>query len=101
MKENKEAIKYPSDEEIKIEWTILHKFMIIVPFLVIWVLFYNLTDFNLPYKSKLLTIIGLNIDIIGVTIASLKTPFYGHFCDAGAIEVKRANIEKKDVMKNL
>lgn len=87
--------KYPKDDDIKVEWTAIHKIMIVVPFLAIWTLFYYLTDFKSPYAAKLLTIVGLSIDIIGVTIASLKTPFYGLFHDGGAIEVKRADVERK------
>ena len=91
----KEKKKCPKDSEIKVEWTMLHKIMVVVPFSVIWVLFYCFTDFKSPYVSKLLTVLGLSIDLFGVTIASLKTPHYGLFHDGGAIEVKRANVERK------
>ena len=90
-----EEATYPNDDDIKVEWTIIQKIMIVVPFFGIWALFYYLTDFKSPYVPKLLTILGLSIDIIGVTIASLKTPFYGSFHDGGEIEVKRADVERK------
>ena len=38
--------------------------------------------------AKFFSIIGLYIDIIGVLIASLKTPYLGAFLDGGELEHK-------------
>lgn len=86
---------YPKDNEIKVEWRYIHIAILVLSVLIIWPLFYYITDFTQNFKNKLLSVLGLNIDIIGVVIASLKTPFYGLFFDGGDIKHKRANVEKK------
>lgn len=87
---------YPKDNEVKVKWTKLHILIVILSTIVIWPLFYYCT-INLSSKltNKLLSVAGLNIDIIGVVVASLKTPYYGTFHDGGKIETIRANIERK------
>ncbi|WP_041466169.1 hypothetical protein [Chlorobaculum parvum] len=86
---------YPKDEEVKVEWTVIHKAIIVLSVIVIWPLFFYTTDINNDIMKKLLAVSGLNIDIIGVVVASLKTPYYGLFCDGGKVEVTRAKVEKK------
>jgi len=87
-----EAPRYPQDDEVNVEWKPLHITIVVLSVLVIWPLFYCVTD---HLTNKLLSVAGLNIDIIGVVVASLKTPFYGHFHDGGKIEITRANVEKR------
>ena len=58
-------------------------------------MFFFCADFTTFPTNKFLTIVGLNINIVGVVFASLKTPFYGFFHDSGEIETIRANVEKK------
>lgn len=89
-----EASRYPKDDEIKVEWKRLHIAIIVLSIIVIWPLFFCVTDRTQNLPNKLLTVSGLNIDIIGVVVASLKTPFYGQFFDGGKIENTRANVEK-------
>lgn len=86
---------YPQDDEVQVEWKILHIAIIALSVLVIWPLFYYVTDLTKDLPNKLLSAIGLNVDIIGVVVASLKTPFYGIFRDGGKIEITRANVERK------
>lgn len=63
--------------------------------LAIWPVFFFLSDLTNHFANKLLSVVGLNVDIIGVVIASLKTPFYGFFHDGGKIEIHRANVERR------
>jgi len=86
---------YPKDNEVKVEWTYMHIAIVVLSVLVIWPLFYCVTDLTKLPINKLLSVVGLNVDIIGVVVASLKTPFYGHFHDGGQIEITRANVERK------
>jgi len=86
---------YPKDDEVKVQWKPLHIAIVVLSVVVIWPLFYCATDLTKSFTNKLLSIAGLNIDIIGVVVASLKTPFYGFFHDGGKIEIVRANVEKK------
>jgi hypothetical protein len=89
-----EIPRYPQDGEIKIEWKPVHVAIIVLSVLVIWPLFYYFADFTSGVTNKFLLVAGLNIDIIGVVVASLKTPYYGNFHDGGKIEHARANVEK-------
>ncbi len=94
-------MKYPSDEEIKIEW---NKFHFLILFISSSVTIGGLVYLNynqLLSFAKFFSIIGLFIDIIGVLIASLKTPYLGAFFDAGELESKRANEEKKWFVKGM
>lgn len=90
-----DASHYPKDNEVKVEWKLLHIAIIVMSVLVIWPIFYYTTDSTKSFTNKLFSVAGLNIDIIGVVVASLKTPYYGLFVDGGKIEFTRANAEKK------
>ena len=90
-----EPPQYPKDDEVKVEWKPLHIAIIALSVLVIWPLFYCVTDLSKNLPNKLFSVAGLNVDIVGVVVASLKTPFYGIFHDGGKIEITRANVEKK------
>lgn len=87
--------RYPEENEIKVEWSWLHVSIVLLSVLVIWPVFYFALDPTINITNKLLSVLGLNIDIFGVVLASLKTPFYGIFHDGGKIEILRANAERK------
>lgn len=81
---------YPTDEQIKPEWTSVHTLLIVVSGL-IWPAFYFFSsDHTLP---KILTLLGLQLGIIGSVLSSLKTPVYGSFVDGGKLNIKRAKVE--------
>lgn len=87
--------RYPQENEIKVEWTWLHVAIVLLSVLVIWPVFFCVSDLTKNFTNKILSTLGLNIDIIGVVVASLKTQFYGTFHDGGKIETYRANAERK------
>ena len=81
---------YPTDEQIKPEWTSVHTLLIVVSGL-IWPAFYFFSsDHTLP---KILTLLGLQLGIIGSVLSSLKTSVYGSFVDGGKLNIKRAKVE--------
>ncbi len=87
--------KYPKVEDIKVEWTLIQKLIIlIITLIIIGFLIYE-SRTKCISLTKYLSVGGLYIDIIGVVIASLKTPYYGSFYDGGQIEIERAKVEKK------
>ena len=87
--------QYPEENEIKVEWSWMLVAIVLLSVLVIWPVFYCVLDPTINSTNKLLSVLGLNIDIFGVVLASLKTPFYGIFHDGGRIEILRANAERK------
>ena len=88
-------LRYPENHEVKVEVRAIHVVIVLLSLLIIWPWFYYATDFSKLPLAKFLTLAGLNIDIIGVVVTTLKTPFYGHFHDGGHIEVIRATAEKR------
>lgn len=86
---------YPQPSEIKVEWTTVHIGIVVVSVILIWPLYFLAGGFTGGFEYKFLSLAGLNIDILGVVMASLKTPFYGNFYDGGALEVARQNKERK------
>lgn len=90
-----EKNRYPQDHEIRVVWGKLRISLIVCATVIIWPAFLYFNPICLLSASKLLVVIGLYVDIIGVVIASLKTPYYGLFADGGEIEVKRGNVERK------
>lgn len=88
--------KYPQDHEIKVVWTKFIISLLAVSTVLLWSVFFYLNPVLCGIKiSKILSAIGLYIDILGVAIASLKTPYYGSFHDGGDIELKRAKVEER------
>lgn len=83
---------YPSDEQIKPEWTGIHILLIIVSGLIWPVFCFISSDKSLP---KILTLLGLQLGIIGSVFSSLKTPEYGLYYDGGRLEIKKAKVEAK------
>lgn len=94
-------MKYPSDEEIRIEWNKFHYLILFISSCVTIGGIVYLNCNQLLSLAKLFSVIGLYIDIIGVLIASLKTPYLGAFLDAGELESKRGNEEKKWFVKGM
>lgn len=91
-----ETSNYPQDHEIKVVWTKFIISLLTISTISLWSVFFYLNPIICDIeKSKFLSTTGLYIDIIGVVIASLKTPYYGIFYDGGEIEVKRARAEEK------
>lgn len=84
---------YPKIDDIKVELTAIHKLIIlIITLIIIGFLIFESWTKNISL-TKYLSVGGLYIDIIGVVIASLKTPYYGSFFDGGQIEIERQKIE--------
>ncbi|PJZ46163.1 hypothetical protein [Leptospira brenneri] len=88
-------LQYPTDDQIKVEWNKFHTIIICISTICSFVGIFHVYANQYCSFSKLLSIIGLYIDIIGVLIASLKTPHFGSFMDAGELEKKREREEKK------
>ncbi len=85
--------RYPTDNEINVDWTKAHKISLILASALIFGLF--ICYYDRISEAKILSVIGLYVDIVGVVVASLKTPYYGAFYDGGQIEIKRQNVERK------
>lgn len=92
MKEREYA--YP--EKVKIEWRFFHTLLLLLATSITWGLyFYRLFPGDEPFSiSKLLSMSGLYIDIVGVTLASLKTPYYGDFWGMEKLETEKERVEK-------
>ena len=90
-----ENFRYPKDHEIRVVWGKLRISLIVFATVIIWPAFLYFNPICSLSTSKLLVVLGLYIDIGGVVIASLKTPYYGLFADGGEIEVKRGKVERK------
>ena len=86
---------YPAREQVRVEWTWIHYLVLTTSSIIIPCASLKFIDFNQPYKYKLFSVLGLFIDIIGVTLATLKTPYYGSFHDGGELEVWRRQEEDK------
>ena len=70
--------------------------MLAVVSLLIWAIFFARHGLTSPAGlSRLLSVLGLNIDIVGVMIASRRTPYFGLFADGGAVELKRQKAEQR------
>ncbi len=94
--------KYPTDDQIKVEWTIFHKTICVIPTFIIWIWFISGPGLESPFHwNKFLSLLGLNIDIFGVVIASLKPPYFGLFADGGMVEFKRGQAEQESFKKGM
>ena len=87
---------YPKDNDIKGAWKSYHIAGIILSTLLIWSLFFSK---RVPLKivsiPPFLSVLGLNIDINGVIIASIEAPYFGLFADGGDQESKRSKVKEK------
>jgi len=88
-------IPYPSDSEIRVVWSKLHITLMACATVLLWPTFFCFNPISSLKVTKALSVSGLYVDIVGVVIASLKTPYYGAFHDGGEIERKRAKVEAK------
>lgn len=87
--------KYPDFKDIKVQWTKFHTLIaIVVTFSVIMFLI-NQAKSKPITLTQYIHVSGLYLDFWGVMIASLKTPYYGAFLDAGKIEIERQKVESK------
>ena len=87
--------KYPKDSEIKVKWTAIHSIIVISGTLVTIGYIVHQLKINFSVTSKIISVFGLYLNILGVALSSLKTPYYGSFFDGGELEVKRLKAEKK------
>jgi len=93
--------KYPSDEQIKPKWSTFQVVFLVVSTLILLTVFgYRFCSQTINLSTSL-TITGLYIDIVGVIIASLKTPYFGSFFDGGEIEFKRQKADSKVFQKGM
>ncbi|AOX63630.1 hypothetical protein BIZ42_16375 [Stenotrophomonas sp. LM091] len=90
------VIKYPNDGEVKVKWSGFQMGMVVVPTAAIWSMFFLWPSAAEPHLLKtVLSISGLNVDIVGVVVASLKAPYFGAFSDGGELEFKREAADRK------
>ncbi|MCZ8236814.1 MAG: hypothetical protein O9310_00130 [Leptospiraceae bacterium] len=93
--------QYPTDDQIKVEWNKFHTIILCVSSIFSIAGIINLFTMPIISYSKLFSIIGLYVDIVGVLIASLKTPYFGSFMDGGDLERRRGDEEKKWFLKGM
>jgi len=87
--------KYPQDYEIKVVWTKFIIGLLFVSTFALWSVFFYMNQNIFEIKpGKFISVLGLYTDMLGVAIASLRTPYYGAFHDGGALEVKRSKKEE-------
>jgi hypothetical protein len=89
------AEKYPNFEDIKVEWTKGKSLLIFVVTFCLILILVNEEKLKPITNAQYLNIAGLYIDFLGVIIATLKTPYYGIFPDAGKLEIERQKVENK------
>ena len=103
MTENKKIV-YPKNNDIKPKCTTFQKSFIIIITIMIFGAFFLIkvikNEWNIEYK-QLLLITGLYLNIIGVIIASVRTPYFGSFYDGGEIEFKRQKANRKIFQKGM
>ncbi len=88
-------LKYPSDDQIKVEWTKFHILIVGISTIFTLLGLGNLINLQIFSIQKVFSIIGLYIDIIGVLMASMKTPHFGAFMDGGELDKKKSDVERK------
>lgn len=86
--------RYPKDDEVKVKWQPVQIGVVMLSIL-IWPLFIVTYDICGNFIKKLISVLGLHIDLIGAVVASLKTPHFGDFYDGGRLESTRAKVEQK------
>jgi hypothetical protein len=87
--------KYPERHEVRVKWEWYNYSILGISTILLWGAFVILVDFQGPFVAKLISVSGLYIDIVGITLATLKTPYYGSFYDGGDVERWRLDEEKK------
>lgn len=86
---------YPEDHEIRVKWSPFQVAIIVVSTAALWVAFWLLISPEHERLKTVLTLAGLNIDIVGVVWASLSPPYYGLFMDGGELEHKRKEVQER------
>lgn len=94
---------YPNDSEIKPKWSRFHFVLLILSSILIWGLYIwkSLIDGSILSWQSTISLTGLYIDIIGVLVASLKTPYFGSFHDGGELEFKRERADNRAFQKGM
>lgn len=87
--------KYPDFKDIEVLWTKLHTLIVIVITFSVVMFLINEAKSKPITLTQYINVSGLYLDFWGVIIASLKTPYYGTFHDAGKIEIERQKVESK------
>ncbi|HEL5052545.1 TPA: hypothetical protein UOA92_000300 [Stenotrophomonas maltophilia] len=87
--------EYPEDHEIRVKWGGFQLAIVFGATTVIWVAFWLLISPDHERLKTVLTLVGLNIDIVGVVWASLSPPYYGAFADGGELEFKRKEVQER------
>lgn len=86
---------YPADHDIRVRWTWFQRVLVVGSTLVLWLTFWLLIGPDHERIKTTLTLLGLNIDIVGVVWASLTAPYFGAFADGGAVEHKRRRVQER------
>lgn len=94
---------YPTDSEIRPKWSKFHLIILILSSVLIWGAYIGKLIYSgdLPPWTSTLSLVGLHMDIIGVLVVSLKTPFFGYFHDGGKLESKRELSDNKTFRKGM
>ncbi|WP_269685484.1 hypothetical protein [Flavobacterium lacustre] len=87
--------EYPNFKDIKVHWTKFHTLIVMVITFSVILFLINQAKSKPITLTQYLNVAGLYLDFWGVIIASLKTPYYGAFFDAGKIEIERQKVESK------
>lgn len=86
---------YPEDHEIRVKWSGFPLAVVLGATAVLWLAYWLLISPEHERLKTVLTLAGLNIDIVGVVWASLSPPYYGAFADGGELEVKRKEVQER------
>lgn len=76
--------KYP--KTIKVEVTAVHLLLLVISLLIWPVFFVANPDFVPQAWPKLCSVLGLFLNTVGATVATLKPPAYGFFADGGDLQ---------------
>ncbi len=93
--------EYPTDEMVKVEWTRTHKIVLLVITLIIVAFLIYIAAIENISVAKCFSVSGLYVDILGVVIASRKTPYFGLFSDGGKLEAKRQEADARSFQKGM
>lgn len=86
--------EYPEDHEIRVKWSWFQIAIVVGATAILWLAFWLLIAPEHERVKTILTLSGLNIDIVGVVWASLTPPYFGTFLDGGLVEYKRQKAQE-------
>ncbi|HGM6772829.1 TPA: hypothetical protein ACKQAW_003424 [Stenotrophomonas maltophilia] len=86
---------YPEDHEIRVKLGGFQLAVVLGATAVLWLAYWLLISPEHERLKTVLTLAGLNIDIVGVVWASLSPPYYGAFADGGELEFKRQEVQER------